>query len=327
MTQLVELQQALPKFEAAGIRLYAVSYDTPGELAAFAEAHDIGYTLLSDEGSEVIRSLGILNHFVTPDQVPYYGIPFPGTYIIDEQGVVAAKFFRRNLAQRDNAETMIDSALGDIMLGEEEPSADAGDESIRITAAYHGGGGVMKTAVIRHLVVRFELAEGLHIYGEPVPEGMVATSIRGEGPPGIHVEEAVAPATRPLHLPDLDIDLQVWDGRVDFSIPIWADDRIQGLVADTGRKEVKLAVHVRYQACDDRACRIPQNVVLELTVPVGIYVAHKLAGSLTATMTGMNTRRYMAAKVLRALRRSPVGGLRYLIASARALRRGPSGRR
>ena len=29
MTQLVELQEALPKFEAAGIKLYTVSYDAP----------------------------------------------------------------------------------------------------------------------------------------------------------------------------------------------------------------------------------------------------------------------------------------------------------
>ena len=82
MTQLVELQEALPKFEVAGIRLYAVSYDEPEALAEFARHHDITYPLLSDRGSKVIRSYGIQNRFVTKEQVPYYGIPFPGTYLV-----------------------------------------------------------------------------------------------------------------------------------------------------------------------------------------------------------------------------------------------------
>ena len=113
MTQLVELQEALPKFQAAGIKLYAVSYDEADALAEFARHHGITYPLLSDEGSKVIRRYGIQNHFVTREQVPYHGIPFPGTYLVDEEGVVTAKFFRRSLAQRESAEAVIDSALGD----------------------------------------------------------------------------------------------------------------------------------------------------------------------------------------------------------------------
>ncbi len=66
MTQLVELRDAYPRFEAAGIKLYAISYDQPDELAAFANSHDINYPLLSDKGSKLIRQLGILNTNVTP---------------------------------------------------------------------------------------------------------------------------------------------------------------------------------------------------------------------------------------------------------------------
>jgi hypothetical protein len=90
---------------------------------------------------------------------------------------------------------------------------------------------------------------------------------------------------------------------------------------------VRLAVHVDYQACDDRTCRIPQSRTLELVVPVEPYVGHRLAGRLNATMTTMDSARLMQRKVLRALLRSPVAGLRYLRASAAAVRRGPAGRR
>ncbi|MAE94639.1 MAG: peroxiredoxin [Deltaproteobacteria bacterium] len=320
MTQLVELQEALPKFEAAGIKLYAISYDTSEELAEFAQHHGITYPLLSDKGSKVIRKLGIQNHHVTKEQVPYYGIPFPGTYLLDESGAVAEKFFSRSLAAREAAESVIDSALGEILLGEEEPTGTGGDDDIRISATYHGGGGTLKAAVRRQIVVRFELAPGLHIYDEPVPQGMVATRIRVEGPEGLHTGDVSKPTPHPLKLPGLDQPLSVWDGRVDFAIPVWADDRVVGLMDEVPEDAVEIDVHVDYQAC-----RIPQSETLSLRVPVAPYLGHDLPGQLAgAVMTTMDTRKLIMRKVRRGLLRSPIKGLRYLRETMAQVRRGPA---
>jgi peroxiredoxin len=328
MTQLVELQEALPKFQAAGIKLYAVSYDEADALAEFARHHGITYPLLADKGSKLIRQLGIQNHFVTKDQVPYYGIPFPGTYLIDEDGVVTAKFFQRNLARRESAETVIDSALGRVLLGQEEPFAEAGDDDIRVTATYHGGGGRLKAGVVRQIVVRFELAAGLHLYDEPVPDGMVATKIRIEGPPGLHADEPTKPPTKPLELPGLDVELHVWSGRVDFVVPVWADDRIAGIVSEIAHDAIPIGVRVDYQACDDRTCRIPRSETLEVIVPVAPYVGHDLPGKLRGTVaTTMDVRKFMLRKIRRGLLRSPIKGFRYLKQTLQHTRRGPAGRR
>ncbi|MEO1009635.1 MAG: hypothetical protein AAFX79_13830, partial [Planctomycetota bacterium] len=51
-----------------------------------------------------------------------------------------------------------------VLLGEGEPSDAGGDDQIRVSATYHGGGGTLKGAVHREVVVRFDLAPGLHIY-------------------------------------------------------------------------------------------------------------------------------------------------------------------
>jgi peroxiredoxin len=328
MTQLVELQAALPKFEAAGIKLYAVSYDEADALSEFARHHGITYPLLSDKGSKVIRSYGIENHFVTKDQVPYYGIPFPGTYLVDENGIVTEKIFSRGLANRSSAESMIDSALGEILLGDEEPSASGGDEDIQVSATYHGGGGSLKGAVLREIIVRFELGERLHIYDDPVPEGMVATRISVSGPAGLCTGERNAPPTRALQLPGLRETLQVWDGRVDFRIPVWADDRIASLVREREYTEEEIGVQVDYQACDDQTCRIPQTDTLTIKVPVTPYVGHNLAGGSLpgAVSTTMDAEKFMMRKVRRGLLRSPIKGIRYLRNSLRAVGRGPMGR-
>ena len=56
MTQLVQLQKALPAFLEAGYEVFAISNDTVERLADFAQQHDITFSLLSDEDSTVIRA-------------------------------------------------------------------------------------------------------------------------------------------------------------------------------------------------------------------------------------------------------------------------------
>ncbi|MCB9594246.1 MAG: redoxin domain-containing protein [Sandaracinaceae bacterium] len=327
MTQLVELQRALPRFEAAGVRLYAVSYDEVEALAEFARHHGITYPLLSDRGSKVIDSYGIRNHFVGEHEVPYYGIPFPGTYLVDERGHVAAKLFHRNLAHRESAEAMLDGALESILLGEDEPRAVGGDDDVRVTAAFHGGEGTLKPGLVRQIVVRFELAPGLHVYGDPVPKGMVATRIQVSGPPGLHAGEPVARPTHPLSLPGLDFELSVWDGQVDFAIPVWIDDRVASLVTGAALDEVPIEVRVDYQACDDQCCRIPRGETLTVRVPVAPLVGHHVGGKLDgAVATTMRSRWFLIRMVARGLWRSPLAGLRYLVRLGLDIWRGPAGR-
>jgi len=52
--------------ERNGLRIAAVSYDSPEALQAFAEKHGIGFPLLSDGDSALIRSFGIFNNNIAP---------------------------------------------------------------------------------------------------------------------------------------------------------------------------------------------------------------------------------------------------------------------
>ncbi len=82
----MELQEKMPAFEALGIRVLALSYDEPDALKDFQDAYGITFTLLSDPDSRVIRGYGILNTLIAEDDHPWFGIPFPGTYVTDSQG-------------------------------------------------------------------------------------------------------------------------------------------------------------------------------------------------------------------------------------------------
>ncbi len=225
---------------------------------------------MSDVDSEVIRRYEVLNTIVQPDDVPFYGIPFPGFFLLDEDGTIVDKLFNRHLAHREGIETILDSFAHRIVPSEDEPIASVSeDDGIRVSAFLRGGGGVLRVGPRRRLVVRIEMPEGLHIYGGPVPAGMVATTITIDGPDGFCHEPAKEPPTHDFALPGVDEPLQVWDGTVDFVFPAYAASALGDAIND-GVESIAVDVTVRYQACDDAMCFIPRTRILRLHVPIGL---------------------------------------------------------
>jgi len=283
-------------------------------LSEFAEKQHIPYPLLSDLDSEVIRRYGILNDQIEPGDVFLHGIPYPGSYVTDEEGVVVAKFFHDTYKKRDSPEILVDAALGRVQLSEETPRAAGGDDEVRVTAAIQGGRGTIRQGIIRHLVVRFELSEGLHIYGEPVPEGMIPASVCVDGPPGLVAQDAILPPTTPLRLESMDVALPVWSGSVDFVVPFYATGELASEVRPLDMDTAKLEVTVRYQACNDDVCLLPKTERLTLELPLDVIDIPKIGlhqghGQREGSYDGMpHLRRLLFRKV----RQSPLGFLRFI---------------
>ena len=182
-----------------------MSYDSPEQLGAFAGEHDVTYNLLSDADSAVIREFGILNTLISPDDPEqaagrsFYGVPFPGVYVTDENGVVTEKFFHRHYATRESAGTIRDSALGEILARHEVPAVELGTDQVKISAFPSDPAMQFETQSTIH--VRFELEEGLHMYGRPLPEGYIASEVTVPDTPGLRVGTVQYPATHPREFP------------------------------------------------------------------------------------------------------------------------------
>ena len=242
-------------------------------------------------------------------------------------GIVIAKSFHAAVPQRIGADGLIDVALGEILLRPDEPSAAlTGDSGIEFSVSYHGGGGVIRSGALRPLVIRVDLPDGLHIYDEPVPEGMVATTFTLAGPSGMRQLPVDAPPTYPLDLPGVG-DLQVWSGRVDFAMPVWATDEIVSLVRDDAPDQVTIEVEVRYQACDDQACRLPRTERLAVDVPVRPHIGPALDSMPGNEATGMDTRKWLGAMVARGLEAThdEDAAMAYLERTAASVAEGPGG--
>lgn len=253
----MQLQRHLPEFEAAGIRVFAVSYDPVEALAAFAEEQGITYPLLSDVEHEVIERYGILNTLVRPDE-RVYGIPFPGSYVVDQDGRVAEKQFFRQYQVRPAAASVLKDAFGVDFEVHENPRAQAEGAGIRIEAVLAEDGLVFMQRV--PLYVTLDLDDGLHVYGRPVPEGYIPTEVAVTAPEGVRVWEPRYPSTRPFRVEGIDEEFQAFDGRVEIEVPLTSSVR-EG-------ESVTLEVEVRYQACDERQCFLPQTVRLQVEAPL-----------------------------------------------------------
>ena len=225
--------------------------------------------MLSDPDSRVIREYGILNTYIPPADSFFYGIPFPGTFLIDESGVVIDKLFRPHLSTRDTGEAIIDRMLGRSAPGVDDPIAFfAEEDEIEITAFFRGGRGRMRIGPLSRLIVRFEMPQGIHIYKGPVPDGMTAVNIEVEAPDGVVWEAEKAPATEPLSFPGLDAPLEIWSEEVDFEFSIFGNSTLAPKFEESGEQKIDLSVLVRYQACDDDQCFLPRTRRLELSVPL-----------------------------------------------------------
>ena len=84
--EAADFQEALPEFEKRGYRIIGVSPDSVKRLKEFEDAHELTFSLLSDEAVEAHKAFGAFG------EKSLYGRLYKGTLrstiIIDENGVV-----------------------------------------------------------------------------------------------------------------------------------------------------------------------------------------------------------------------------------------------
>jgi hypothetical protein len=252
----VQLQRHLAEFDAAGIAVFAVSYDPVEEQRAFADEFGITFPLLADPDHAVIEATGILNTLVQPDE-GVYGIPFPGTYVLRTDGSVEEKLFFQHYRSRSSASSVLREGFGLDFEVENHPRAEAEGEGVRVSATLGGESMVlMETSM---LYVDLDLDEGLHVYGQPIPEGYIPTEVTVEAPEGITVGEPRYPSTVSFHVEGIDADFQTFEGETRVAVMIQR--------TENDLESISIDVTVRFQACNERECYLPQTKTLHLDVP------------------------------------------------------------
>lgn len=104
---MVQLQRDLKSIEDAGIQLVGISYDEPAALKRFADQMKVTFPLLSDPESKTIDAYHIRNEAAKGRAE---GVPNPGTFILDREGMIRAKLFLEGYRERHSTEALIEAA-------------------------------------------------------------------------------------------------------------------------------------------------------------------------------------------------------------------------
>jgi hypothetical protein len=249
-------------FAAAGVAVFAISYDPVEVLAAFAEKHGITFDLLSDQGSRVIRELGledvdILAHqaFYGIEPRPRYaGLPFPGQLLLNADGTVHQKRFYSSYRERETGVAALELGFG-LGASTERAKVEARRPGVTVRAALDS---THYRFFQRHwLTIDLEPATGLRIHGPEQAAGHVPLIVEIEPVDGLVVGEPTFSPTIAVRLAHLGEAIPMFEGNARIMIPLTFQRR---------EGDVRLVLRVEYQACADSECMLPDEVGLELLV-------------------------------------------------------------
>lgn len=267
--QLVELQRVHQELERAGYAVLGITYDAQAGLKEFAEKHSIDYPLLSDDGSRVIRELGILDEdleahharFGVPTRADQHGVAYPMTFVLDEQGRVERKIVEEQYRSRYAGRLLLEELTG-ARVGANAPDAKAPTASAGIVSARASLDSSSYFAYQRlGLHLELTIGPGWHVYGPVVPSGYTGLQIEAKSDPaGVMVGTPRWPETRPFRVEGLDELFDVYEGRLDVTVPL-------DFIVNRGSGPVRLEISVRFQACSETECVPPARLALPLTVP------------------------------------------------------------
>ncbi len=280
----------MEELESSGIGFAAISYDSVEVLADFAQRRGITFPLLSDDDSAVITEFGILNTVaaeglgpdaeepgVQADVAKYVsvfgasqlivGTPYPGTFMVDNQGRVTSRFFEEFYRER-NTTTNVMLKLG---VGVSPIEAVEGSTAHLKFSAYPSNSSV--TVGTRFsLALEVEPGENMHLYAPGADDmGYRVIGFNLAPNPLARYEPVQYPESEIYHFEPLDEHVPVYQERFMLlqEIVMNADAEAETIMAELDA--LTLSGTLEYQACDDEICFLPQSIpvsfTLDLTMP------------------------------------------------------------
>jgi hypothetical protein len=254
----VELQGRYDDIRKQGLGLIAISYDSPETLKKFAASRGIRFPLLSDSGSATIKRFGILNEQQEPG-TRSYGIPHPGTFIVDRKGVVTARFFEDAYQERYTAAAIL-AAQGANPIG-----AAVTAETQHLTMSASLSDSTVAPGERLSIVVTVTLRPTMHVYA-PGKHDYRVVRLSIDPQPWLRAHQTRYPPSEIYHFKPLNERVEVYSKpfRLVQDVTILATPDIQKSLATMST--VTIAGSLEYQACDDKLCYNPARVPFSFTV-------------------------------------------------------------
>ncbi len=126
-----------------------------------------------------------------------------------------------------------------------------------LTAQAYFASPTVRARQVTVLTVEISLTDGIHVNGRSLPEGYVPLELSLEDDEHLLLERVDYPEPAETYLEPLGETLPVYSGRLEIKA------RCIGVRRDR-EEEFEVAAGLRFQACDDRECYLPQTVIFPL---------------------------------------------------------------
>jgi DsbC/DsbD-like thiol-disulfide interchange protein len=234
---------------------------------------------LSDAGSATIRRYGLLNtvieealgpngkdpavladlqRYVTVTQAAerFRGIPFPGTFMLDRQGRVTARFFEDYYWERNTVSNIM------LRVGTATTPVDAIQASTQhLDLQAYPSDASASLGTRFSLVVDVTPKRGMHVYA-PGATAYRVIKLMIEPQPHVRMMPIRYPASEIYHFVPLNERVPVYQKPFTLVMDVVADATAEARKTLTGRNELVIKGTLEYQACDDKICYTPVSLPL-----------------------------------------------------------------
>ena len=254
----MELQRRYEDIKKQGLTLIAVSYDAPETLAAFTASRGITFPMISDTGSAIIKRYGLLNESMDP-QSRFYGVPHPGTFIVDRKGVVVSRFFEQAYQERFTTGAILAAQGVDLPAG----AITASTPHLSLTASISDS--VAAPGSHMTIVVNVTPRRTMHVYA-PGTHDYQVVQLTIDPQPWLRTQETSYPSPEIYHFKPLDERVEVYAKpfRLTRELTLLATPEAQKQLG--AMPSVTITGALEYQACDDQVCFNPARVPVSFTV-------------------------------------------------------------
>lgn len=247
----MQLQDAVDELRTQGLGLAAISYDPLETLKAFASARGITYPLLSDSGSATIRRYNILDGQASGQAA---GIPHPGTFMVDARGIVVARSFEERYQERASARSLLPPRAG----ASRESRAPIETAHLVLTLSASDVAAAPGTRVSLLLDVRPK--PRMHVYA-PGQKDLIPISLSLTADESFKTHPTKLPPAEKYFFEPLEETQLVFSRpfRVTQDVTLALTPALRTRAREAGAS-LMVSGTLRYQACDDKVCYMPESV-------------------------------------------------------------------
>lgn len=209
---------------------------------------------MSDAGSATIDAWGIRNREATGRTA---GIPHPGTFVIDRNGVIVSRSFETAYQERRTAASILSGDASSPARAEGSAAVSGKHLEVRLSQSDRVAAPGQRVTLILDVTP----GRNIHVYA-PEQQGYIPITLRLDASADLKAGPSRYPSPRDYVFAPLNERVKVFDR----PFRVFQDVTLTLTPALRQRAQAKAMLTVtgtlEYQACDDRVCFPPDSVAL-----------------------------------------------------------------